>query len=211
MSSVIMSRKYQTLSKKNPANTPSYLNGPQGRCQKYGSPINLAQNNNASCNISNNVSNTQPQRSVVNVSSYLKSRLITGPSNTPVPCCSNPYGQLNNKIVQLLDQSQYDISSYLKNYSARSAQCTINPNSSYANYSPSNAKISMDGVEQCCAPPVVKVTKTPDMDTYLSAQYLKNNCLPPPNPTPTNSNPLAPNTIKLRYNIQTGAGTCGGC
>tara|TARA_Y100000591_G_scaffold323506_1_gene341440 strand:- start:3658 stop:4275 length:618 start_codon:yes stop_codon:yes gene_type:complete len=205
-----MSRKYQTLSKKNPANTPSYLNGPQGRCQTYGLPINLAQNNNSSCNILNNISNSQPQRSVTNIGSFLKNRYVTGPLGNPDPCCKNPYA-INNNIVKLLDQSQYDISTYLKNHCARAAQCTINPDLSYADYSPSTTKILMDGVEQCCAPPIVKVTKTPDMQSYLSAQYLKNNCLPPPNPTPDNNNPLAPNTIKLRYNIPTGAGTCGGC
>tara|TARA_R110002012_G_scaffold275574_1_gene462230 strand:- start:696 stop:1334 length:639 start_codon:yes stop_codon:yes gene_type:complete len=209
--SAIMSRKYQTLSRKNPANTPSYLNGAKGRCQSYGLPINLAKSNNPACGVSNNISNTQPQRSVTNIGSFLKNRYVTGPNGTPMPCCKNPYGQLNNNIIQLLDQSHYDISTYLKNHCTRAAQCTINPDLSYADYSPPTTKILMDGVETCCVPPTAKVTETPDMKTYLSTKYLKNNCFPPPAPTPTNTNPFAINSNKLRYNIPTGAGTCGGC
>ena len=99
------------------------------------------------------------------------------------------------------------MSSYFKTRNTRAAQCTINPDSSYnipssefyTHYSETDNNIT---TTKCCTKPIDKITKTSDIETYLSAKYLKNKCLPPPPPSLTNNNnnSKAINTNKLRYN-----------
>ena len=220
MSLAVMAIKSQVLSKNNPSNTPSYLYGPAGQTQYYrGRSTNLAKStySNAPSNQFISINPSDPQISVKTFSLYMKNRITFGPaynqstSNLIKQCCPYPTSEYKN-IVKLLNQSHYDMSRYLKTHNTRAAECVINPDSSY---DISSSQFYTDYTEtengstttKCCAKPIDKKTKTPDIETYLSAKYLKNKCLPPPNPSPENNtnNSQAINTIKLRYNYIKGS------
>ena len=220
MSLAIMARKCQVLSPNNPSNTPSYLYGPAGQTQYYQSrSVNLAKST-YSFGPSNQfiiVDPLDPQLSVKSFGTYMKNRITFGPgynqstSNLKGPCC--PPNKYNN-VVKLLNQSHYDMSTYLKTRNTRAAECTINPDSSY-NIPASQFYTDYTETEngttttKCCTKSIDKITKTPDIETYLSAKYLQNKCLPPPKPSSAkdNTDSLAINTLKLRYNNIKG-GTC---
>lgn len=216
MSSIqLMNRKYHVLSIKNPSNTPSYLYGPAGQKQYYkGKSTNLAKSSTSLCSSNQFIPTTtnDPQIPVKTFGLYMKNRITFGPaynqstSNLINQCCPYPTSKYKN-IVKLLNQSHYDMSSYLKTRNTRAAECTINPDASYnipssefyTHYTETENGIT---TTKCCTKPIDKITKTPDIETYLSAKYLKNKCLPPPPASQASNNTNTPsiNTIKLRYN-----------
>ena len=217
MSLTIMARKCQVLSPKNPSNKLSYLNGPAGQTQYYQSrSTNLAKSTYPS-NQPSIVDILDPQPSVKSFGTYMKNRITFGPaynqstSNLIDPCC--PKNKYNN-VVKILNQSHYDMSTYLSARNSRAAECTINPDSSYnipasQFYTDYTEIVNGVIVTKCCNKSIDKITKIPDIETYLSAKYLKNNCLPPPKPSPATDNTDSPaiNTIKLRFNNIKG-GSC---
>lgn len=210
-----MALKCQVLSSKNPSNTPSYLYGPAGQIQYYKNKnINLAKTTTSSYNKYVPINPSDPQISVKTFNQYMKNRITLGPaynqstSNLIKQCCPYPTSEYKN-IVKLLNQSHYDMSSYLKTRNTRAAECTINPDASY-NIPTSEFYTHYTEIEngetimKCCTKPIDKIPKTPDIETYLSAKYLKNRCLPPPSPkissANTNINRYAISRNKLRFN-----------
>jgi len=220
MSLTIMARKCQVLSPKNPSNTPSYLNGPAGQRQYYQSKSTNLAKSTYSFGPSNQiiiVDPSEPQPSVKSFGTYMKNRITFGSaynqsnSNLIDLCC--PKNKYNN-VVKIFNQSHYDMSTYLSTRNTRAIKCTINPNSSYNDpssqfFTEYTELVNGVAVTKCCNKSIDKITKTSDIETYLRAKYLQNNCLPPPTPSPTTDNPdsTAINTQKLRYNNIKG-GSC---
>ena len=180
MSIAVLSRKSQIKYNYNPKNTPSSLYGLAGRCQHYkGESTNLAKRTKSDCSfnsLTNTNSNNQQYNnnySVKSSSTYRKNRINWGPYNNQ---CTTSCPK--NNIVKSLQQSYHDVDLYIKKICEQSAEKVINPNDAYINYNPAehccnNSKTSLQ-VPQ----PIVKITNIPDMGTYLSAKYLKNNCIP---------------------------------
>ena len=141
-----------------------------------------------------------PQPSVQSFGLFLKKNIVE-------QCCP----QKETNIVKLLNQSHYDFSTYLKTHNTQTAECTINPDNSYnipssqfyTHYTETENGVN---ITKCCTRPIDKITQTPDMQTYLQAQYLKNKCLPTPITSNKGAIPLS--IDKLRYNYIKGS-SCG--
>lgn len=195
MSEIILSRKYQTTSVKNPGN--KWANSNNGR-QTPNTKTNLINMDRKVCNsLTPSYLNLEPKPSVKSFSNYVKNKQM---------CCKNN--------VKLLNQSHYDISSFVKQYRTKNSECNINNNNFYKdNTIPCRSykkNISGFPIPINCNP-IVKVTDTPDIESYTNTKYMSNNCLPniitDINKSNVNNNNKSSNFIdknKLRYNIEKG-------